>query len=424
MNGRIFDPVLGRFLSADPNIDGVSDSQGYNRYSYVLNNPLNATDPSGYLTLREVIPAIVAVVVTVVVTVVTYGAGTEATASGFMAILGEAGAGGSLATTSVIVGAGAAGFASGFSGSLLNGGSIGDAFRAGLIGGATGAFTAWASLGIASAVKGIESGVLRELARATSHGTVGGLVSEAQGGEFRHGFYGSAASSAFGHSPVGERLMASNVAVSTATSMVIGGTASVLGGGKFANGAVTSAFQHLFNQVASTDPVDKLAKDAVADINKRYEADGFDKAKLKVPQDSAEFPELGVAIYKDSSGNLQRSDVLEGTHKSMKVEQFIKAVPAGGTLVATVHSHPGIISWDGYASTMDMANSNLLKVPFYIYQPATGFLRVYDTGGALHQSVWPFKDQNAANGWLKLQTTKDWMQKLEKTRNMYHRIVP
>lgn len=30
MNGRVFDPVLGRFLSADPNVDGASDAQGFN----------------------------------------------------------------------------------------------------------------------------------------------------------------------------------------------------------------------------------------------------------------------------------------------------------------------------------------------------------------------------------------------------------
>lgn len=48
MNGRVYDPIVGRFISADPNIDGVDNLQGYNRYSYVKNNPLSATDPSGF----------------------------------------------------------------------------------------------------------------------------------------------------------------------------------------------------------------------------------------------------------------------------------------------------------------------------------------------------------------------------------------
>lgn len=48
MNGRVFDPVLGRFLSADPFVPGVLGSQAPNRYAYVGNRPLSAIDPSGY----------------------------------------------------------------------------------------------------------------------------------------------------------------------------------------------------------------------------------------------------------------------------------------------------------------------------------------------------------------------------------------
>jgi RHS repeat-associated protein len=50
MNGRIYDPVLGRFMSADPYIQASDNLQSYNRYGYVMNNPLNATDPSGYFS--------------------------------------------------------------------------------------------------------------------------------------------------------------------------------------------------------------------------------------------------------------------------------------------------------------------------------------------------------------------------------------
>ena len=47
MNGRLYDPVVGRFLSPDPFIQDPSFSQSYNRYSYALNNPLKYTDPTG-----------------------------------------------------------------------------------------------------------------------------------------------------------------------------------------------------------------------------------------------------------------------------------------------------------------------------------------------------------------------------------------
>lgn len=48
MNGRVYDPIIGRFISADPFIQDVGDSQMLNRYSYVKNNPLSYTDPSGF----------------------------------------------------------------------------------------------------------------------------------------------------------------------------------------------------------------------------------------------------------------------------------------------------------------------------------------------------------------------------------------
>lgn len=48
MNGRLYDPVIGRFISADPTIDGADDLQGYNRYAYVHNNPISLIDPDGY----------------------------------------------------------------------------------------------------------------------------------------------------------------------------------------------------------------------------------------------------------------------------------------------------------------------------------------------------------------------------------------
>ncbi|MCC7332982.1 MAG: hypothetical protein IT232_10295, partial [Flavobacteriales bacterium] len=47
MNGRIYDPVLGRMLSPDNYVQDATSTQGFNRYSYVVNNPLKYTDPSG-----------------------------------------------------------------------------------------------------------------------------------------------------------------------------------------------------------------------------------------------------------------------------------------------------------------------------------------------------------------------------------------
>lgn len=48
MNGRVYDPNLGRFLSVDPVYQFPTNMQSLNPYSYVLNNPLSLTDPTGY----------------------------------------------------------------------------------------------------------------------------------------------------------------------------------------------------------------------------------------------------------------------------------------------------------------------------------------------------------------------------------------
>ena len=53
MNGRVYDYNLGRFLSVDPFIQAPGNSQSMNPYSYIMNNPLAGTDPSGYKAEKE-----------------------------------------------------------------------------------------------------------------------------------------------------------------------------------------------------------------------------------------------------------------------------------------------------------------------------------------------------------------------------------
>ena len=47
MNGRLYDPLLGRFLSPDPIVANPADGQQWNLYSYAMNSPLSYVDPSG-----------------------------------------------------------------------------------------------------------------------------------------------------------------------------------------------------------------------------------------------------------------------------------------------------------------------------------------------------------------------------------------
>jgi RHS repeat-associated protein len=72
MNGRLYDPRLHRFLQPDNNLQEPYNTQNYNRYGYVLNNPLKYTDPTGEFTWSDFVAG-VAIVVGVVLTIASVG---------------------------------------------------------------------------------------------------------------------------------------------------------------------------------------------------------------------------------------------------------------------------------------------------------------------------------------------------------------
>ena len=47
-DARLYDPVVGRFISADTVVPGAFNPQALNRYSYCINNPLIYVDPTGH----------------------------------------------------------------------------------------------------------------------------------------------------------------------------------------------------------------------------------------------------------------------------------------------------------------------------------------------------------------------------------------
>lgn len=144
MNGRIYDPKLGRFLQADPLIDGVASTQGFNRYSYLGNNPLNATDPTGLFKLS--FKNILKIVVAVVLVVVTYGA-----AMSYLMTTAAFGCSAAGAMTAAALSGAAAGFVGGTAMAAMNGANFKDSVKTGLKGAVTGAITAgfgsWANAG-------------------------------------------------------------------------------------------------------------------------------------------------------------------------------------------------------------------------------------------------------------------------------------
>ena len=235
MNGRVYDPVLGRFLSADPFVQFPHSTQGLNRYSYVNNNPLSYTDPSGYFfggllrsigkLIKPVRKAAKAVTKVVAKNKVVQAVATIAAGIG----CGPAGPACAAATSAVFT--------------AVNGGSFGDVFKSAVISYASS--VAFQQIGQTSDFFRTAGQV--NVQRIVAHGVVGGLSAEAQGGDFRSGFISAAISKSFAgqiHDLAGK-----NVVLGAAISAVVGGTVSELGGGKFANGAVTAAFGYLFNQL-------------------------------------------------------------------------------------------------------------------------------------------------------------------------------
>ena len=61
MNGRVYDPLLGMFLSPDPYVQAPGNWLNYNRYGYCYGNPLLYTDPNG--EIAWFIPVIIGAVI-------------------------------------------------------------------------------------------------------------------------------------------------------------------------------------------------------------------------------------------------------------------------------------------------------------------------------------------------------------------------
>ncbi len=254
MNGRVYDPVLGRFLSADPQVQFPKASQSFNRYSYVHNNPLSYTDPSGFglfsgfkklfkkigSAIKKVFRnPVVRMIATVVASYFTFGYAAVMTGSG-------------------VLGAAAGGFVGGFiaTGSL-QGAVIGAATAAAFYG--VGSFFKYAR-----SLQGSASWGKGQLwfGKIVAHGTVGGASSVAQGGSFADGFR-SAAFTQFGDTVIGS--VPGGTIGRASAAAVVGGTASRLGGGKFANGAATGAFSRLFNEEAHPDDGGRIEMRQVGD---------------------------------------------------------------------------------------------------------------------------------------------------------------
>jgi len=191
MNGRLYDPVWGRFLQADPIIQEPFNLQNYARYSYVMNNPMAFTDPTGYSRWNRIRDRVVK---PIAIMVIAYYTGqwassaflNGATASAEAAMVAAGGgdvvskiyvAQSSIGSSGVTYGAAAnaiGGSAGGFAAGGLQGGNLNSALSSAVAGGISGGISGY-------------FGSRYPLERVAANAVAGGVSSKIHGGTFESG---------------------------------------------------------------------------------------------------------------------------------------------------------------------------------------------------------------------------------------------
>jgi RHS repeat-associated protein len=282
MNGRLYDPVLRSFLMPDNFIQQPENTQNYNRYSYVLNNPLMYTDPSG-----EAYEFLAAVVIGAVVAATTYT---------LTALLADVPF------------------------------SLGGLAKATFIGAASAAVT----FGIGSAAGslfGATTTISKAAFQAAAHGAFQGGTTAISGGKFWSNFAAGAVSSitssAFSWDLNGTGLgigWASSVRNNTlgmiAFSTVSGGAAAELTGGNFWQGAATafvvSALNHAMHHIQLKSEIERKHPGLYKTLSKL-------KSYVKNNQEV-------LSAMSDTSG-YDKSEVL----KLLSLNNLVNIVKVGGT---------------------------------------------------------------------------------------------
>lgn len=227
MDGRVYDPYLGRFLSADTIVQALEASPSVNPYSYAWNDPLRYVDPDGHSLLGDIVGLIASIVAVVLAPYV-----------GLPALVAEGGAG--IATAVV------AGFVGGFVGAAVSTGSLAAALQAGLIGAASAALFYETGSFADSDHAGAE---WRPAASVLAHAAVGCASAVASGGNCGKGAVAAALSEAAVRSDLIKPadLGTWGSVQGIAEAGIVGGAGSVIGGGRFADGFSVGAAGYLFN---------------------------------------------------------------------------------------------------------------------------------------------------------------------------------
>ena len=343
MNGRIYDPKLGRFLQADPFVQEPFNTQSLNRYSYVINNPLAYTDPSGFEFFKELFDDALGFTESPLLSSVVQIAGCTMTS-----------------------GLGCAYFVAGFNAANTYA-ATGD-FGASLKAGAIAGFSAAAFHFIGGQFTPESSGFWAQnsYGHIGSHAITGGVLAELQGGKFGHGFMSAGLTKALSPSfsdisgvtindiDIGEVVMAAT----------LGGSISQLTGGKFANGAVTAAFANILNAQGR-----KHRRDA----QKGQDCDRFCMNKIDglTERDIRKSFEEGNGWGKqelDKRAVLHNQGVPKGTNRVYKHADGREAVftgPPENSLAVTGRNGPTYNYGTGAGVWNDVTHVILDVIPYY-----------------------------------------------------------
>jgi hypothetical protein len=175
-----------------------------------------------------------------------------------------------------------------------------------------------ASLGIAGSSQNIFANAM-----------VGGVASVLEGGKFGHGFFAAGFASAF--KPMINKIGAKADLATfrphrVAVAAIIGGTGSVISGGKFANGAATGAFNQMFNGEVSLKRVEKIASRLKWG---KSQIKAFGKIMVTISSMADKAIEMGTFIEYLEGLNTEELVLLARTDafKSMGIDKGLESLP-------------------------------------------------------------------------------------------------
>lgn len=287
MNARLYDPVIGRFLSADSMVPDPGLSQSYNRYAYVLNNPVKYNDPTGHYWQFVVGAAIALFASTFDNPMIrTVGMVIGSIMMGF-------GAGEIFSGMASMEAAMASGATVSFTSNVIATGDIGSALQAGVLGG----FSAMATWQVGHGI-GKDWGTGTQ---ALGHGVVQGGFNELRGGSFRQGFI-SGTIGKLGGSVVHENFQQSQVA-QVGGIVAVSGIAAVASGASSRDAVLRSAISvitvYLYNDLSGMNGIAKIsqAKSIMQDADAVATEQTVEFIKEESPGLIADGLTIGAAVY-------------------------------------------------------------------------------------------------------------------------------